>query len=166
MSGFLIGIFYANLIAKPYLGTSGIFDRYFLRQYIELDINPKEYLFYLLQVRLFPFSFLIAAGCTRWKSLAAAVYLVWTGFLAGLLAVIAVWGLGIVGMLLCIVGFFPHMAAYILAHAIVLWYLYTYPEFVWNHTKTAVAAGLMLGGILMEAYINPGIVRAFIRLLK
>lgn len=164
MSGFLIGIFYANLIAKQYLSGAGIFDKYVLRQYIQLKIDPNDYLIYLVQMRLFPVMLLIAAGCTGLRSLSAALYLVWTGFDTGVLAVMAVLGLGLKGIVLCIAGLFPHGIAYALAQITVLWYFYTFPETKWNPYKTAVTAGLFLTGLLLEAYLGPEMIRAVLRL--
>lgn len=165
MAGFLIGILYANMIGENNPDTSGIFQEYFLRQYTQTEIDGKEYLFYLLQIRLFPLSLLVIAGCSRFKSCAAAIFLLWTGFSGGIVAVAAVLNLGIKGMLLCLAGMFPHMIAYGFAYAILLLYLYSYPQIRWNAWKSAAAGGMFLVGIFTEAYVNPDIMKIFIRLL-
>lgn len=161
MLGFLAGIFYANLLSKAYLTESGIFNEYFLSQYAQTEINVREYLFYLLQVRLLPLSVLCILGYTRFRKVASAGWLAWTGFSCGILAVSSVLKMGIRGIGLCLTGMFPHMIFYSIAYMVVIWCLYRHPEVRWNLTKTAVVAVMMGCGILLEAYINPQIVRWF-----
>ena len=165
MAGFFVGILYANIVGGNAPDSSGIFQEYFLRQYMQTEINVKEYFFYLLQLRLFPLSLLAIAGCSRFKSSAAAVFLLWTGFSGGIVAVAAVLNLGMKGMLICIAGMFPHMIAYGFGYAILLWYLYGYPQIRWNIWKSTTVGGIFLIGIFMEAYVNPDIMKLFIRLL-
>lgn len=164
MAGFFAGILYANVAGKEYLDTAGIFREYFLRQYMQVEIDVKEYLFYLLQIRLLPFSAVAAAGCTRFKSQTAVLTLLWTGFCGGLVAVVAVLCLGMKGMLICIAGMFPQMIAYVFSYAILLTYLYVYPEIKWNVCKSVFAGGMLLIGIVTEAYVNPHVVKLFISL--
>ena len=57
MSSF-VGILYANIVGGNAPDSSGIFQEYFLRQYMQTEINVKEYFFYLLQLRLFPLALL------------------------------------------------------------------------------------------------------------
>lgn len=161
MLGFLCGILYANFIARNYITMTGIFHEYFLNQYTQTKIVAEDYLLYLLKWRAFPFVALAVIGCTRLKKPAAIVCLLWTGFAGGVLAVAAVLRMGAKGMLLCLAGIFPQVFFYILAYAMLLWYLYQYPQSQWNGTKTAFVILMMGAGILSEVYLNPGIVRWF-----
>lgn len=165
MLGFVAGIFYANLLSKAYLSESGIFNEYFLCQYVQTDINVREYLFYLLQVRLLPLSLLGVIGYTRMRKAAVLFWLGWTGFSSGILSVASVLKMGIRGAGLCLIGMFPHMLFYGAAYLILIWCLYRYPEVKWNMTKAAAIVILMGCGILLEAYVNPQLIRWFAGLM-
>ena len=88
-----------------------------------------------------------------------------TGISAGILISAAVLNLGIKGSLLCLVGLFPQFLLYIPAYVVLLWYCYTAPQTRWNRQKTIFVSLAMSVGILLEIYINPIIVKAFLSVL-
>ena len=161
MLGFLCGILYANFIARNYITMTGIFHEYFLNQYVQTKIVVGDYLVYLLKWRILPFGAVALVGCTRLRKPGVVMCLIWTGFSGGVLAVAAVLRMGAKGMLLCVAGIFPQLMFYILAYAMLLWYLYQYPESRWNGTKTIFVTTMLGAGLLTEIYVNPGIVRWF-----
>ena len=140
--GFGTGILYANFIAKNYVTMTGIFHEYFLNQYTQVKI--------------------INLGFRR---LTAAGMLLWTGFAAGILSVAAVLRMGLCGMLLCIAGIFPQYIFYVPAYLLLIRYYYRYPQSEWNGTKTGFTVMMIVVGILSEVYLNPGIVRWFVKVL-
>ena len=144
--GFGMGILYANFIAKNYVTMTGIFHEYFLNQYTQVKIINEDYLWYLLR-------------------LTAAGILLWTGFAAGILSVAAVLRMGLCGMLLCIAGIFPQYIFYVPAYLLLIRYYYRYPQSEWNGTKTGFTVMMIVAGILSEVYLNPGIVRWFVKVL-
>ena len=161
MLGFLCGILYAHFIARNYITMTGIFHEYFLNQYTQTKIVIEDYFLYLLQWRVLPFVAVALLGCTRLRKAAAVACLLWTGFSGGVLAVGAVLRMGAKGMLLCLAGIFPQLIFYIMSYAMLLWYLYKYPESRWNSTKTVFVILMMGAGIITEMYLNPGLVRWF-----
>lgn len=165
MLGFFCGILYANFIAGSYVTVTGIFHEYFLNQYGQMEIKNPDYLLYLLRWRIGPFAAVAFAGFTRIKKAAAVSCLLWTGFSAGVLAVVAVMRMGAAGMLLCLAGLIPQFLFYIAAYAVLLWYLYFFPGTKWNTGKMVFVIVMMLAGILAEAYVNPGIVRWIMKLM-
>ena len=42
MLGFFIGIVYANLMSKDYITSMGIFNEFFLSQYMQADVDVAE----------------------------------------------------------------------------------------------------------------------------
>lgn len=48
LAGFFLGILYANLVAKKYMVSTGIFSEHFLSQYVAIELIPEEYLVYIL----------------------------------------------------------------------------------------------------------------------
>ena len=165
MAGFLIGILYTNIISRQYITVSGIFNEYYLRQYVNTEVIAAEYIWYILPMRAGPFIALAVLGYTKLKKIAVIGYLLWTGFSVGVIAVSAVIQMGMRGILLFIVGIIPQFIFYILAYTIVLWYLYTYPDAKWNSGKTTFVFLTLVMGILMEVYVNPGLMRMFIQTL-
>ena len=73
--------------------------------------------------------------------------------------------MGIKGSILCIVGMLPQFLLYIPAYFIVLWYAYCYPRMQWNVQKSLVSGGLLLVGMVLELYVNPSLMGAFLNTL-
>lgn len=165
MLGFLIGILYANFASGQYGTASGIFNEYFLNQYAQSDIVLKDYIWYLLGVRAVPFVIVCILGCTRLKKTTVAGVLAWTGFSSGMLMASAILKLGMKGVILCIVGITPQCVFYIIAYAVLLWHLYTYPQSKWDQGKMVFVLLTLAIGIAMEGYINPALIKIFIKAL-
>ena len=165
MPGFLLGILYVNLEAEQFAAGAGIFSEYFLKQYQQVEILTGEYIWYLLQVRLIPFLVMLGAAFTKFRKGAAVLFLIWTGFSAGLLFSMAVLGMGVKGSILCVIGMLPQFLFYIPAYLIVLWSAYCYPRMQWNVQKSLVSGGMLLIGLILELYVNPVLVGAFLKTL-
>ena len=165
MPGFLLGLLYVNLEAEQFAAGAGIFSEYFLKQYQQVEILTGEYIWYLLQVRLIPFLVMLGAAFTKFRKGAAVLFLIWTGFSAGLLFSMAVLGMGVKGSILCVIGMLPQFLFYIPAYLIVLWYADCYPRMQWNVQKSLVSGGMLLIGLILELYVNPVLVGAFLKTL-
>nr|WP_294491498.1 stage II sporulation protein M [uncultured Mediterraneibacter sp.] len=165
MPGFFLGIIYVNFIAKKYMAEPGIFSDYFLTQFTSVQIDVREYLLYLLRLRLLPLSVLAALSFTKARRAAAVLFLVWTGFSGGVLISCAAAGLGIKGSLLCVTALLPQFLLYIPAYLILLWYCYSAPGVQWNRQKTIFVILAMSVGIILELYVNPVLVKAFLSVL-
>lgn len=165
MAGFFIGILYANLVSGDYIANIGILDNYFLEQYTQMEINTAEFLWYAAYLRLLPVMLLFAAGCTKLRKAAALAYIVWTGFSSGMILVTAVMKMGVKGIILCLLCLLPQFVCYVAAYLMLLWFLFAYPAVRWNVSKTVCFALFMLTGILLECYVNPVIVKMFLRTL-
>ena len=137
----------------------GIFNLQFLEQYTGTEFAAKEYLLYLTGIRLLPFGILTGLVLTRMRRIISFVFLAWTGFSLGILLTMAVFYMGLKGIVFCIAGIFPQFLFYIPAYAVVLWYGMTYHQSRWNHQKTIFVIGMMLTGLILEAYVNPVFVK-------
>lgn len=165
MPGFLFGVIYVNLIAKNYIAEPGIFSDYFLSQYQTVKIEAEEYIWYLIRLRAVPFLVLLGLSFTKARKIAAVLFLVWTGISGGILISTAVISVGIRGSFLCIVGIFPQFIFYIPAYLILIWYCWSYPQNRWNRQKTVFVSLAVSTGMLLEIYVNPSLVRAFLSTL-
>lgn len=162
---FLAGILYVNLVAKELGETNEVFDTYTLKQYQNIDIDAGRYFIYILKIRIVPIGVVLGLMFTRVRKIAVWGTISWTCFLGGVLITNAILSLGIKGSLLCLAAGFPHMLFYFVTYVIVLWYGLIYPQAHWNLSKTVFITGIMLAGILVEAYVNPVIVKLFIGIL-
>lgn len=161
--GFFAGILYANIVSREIFSTSGIFSEYFLSQYPSIEIIPEEYIFYILQIRVTPLVFLVLLGQTKIRKAVMSLFLFWLGFSGGILIVSAIFRLGMKGILLFIIGMMPQFLFYILGYAVVIWYFYTYPMSRWSYSKTIFLCCMMLLGIAAEVYVNPILMKMFVR---
>lgn len=162
MPGFLLGIIYVNFIAVNYMAEPGIFSEYFLDQFSSASIDVREYIWYLLRIRVMPYLALAVLAFTKMRKIAAVLFLFWTGFSGGILISAASTNLGIQGSLLCAAGLLPQFLLYIPAYLVLLWYCCTAPQNRWNRQKTLFVTLAMSTGILLELYINPVIVKALL----
>lgn len=165
MAGFLIGILYANLMSKEYLSMTGMFNQYFVNQYVQTEIVIQEYLLYVTKARIVPMICLVVLGCLRIRKAVVVAFICWTGFLSGILFTTAVMKMGVKGIIFCIILLLPQFLFYVAGYMILLWYLYCYPESRWNISKTIFFIVLMAIGIILECYTNPILVKLFLNTL-
>ena len=166
MPGFLLGILYVNFAAKNYMAEPGIFSDYFLNQFRTVQVDVREYLWYLLRLRALPFLVLGGLSFTKARRAAAALFLVWAGASGGILISVAVLNMGIKGSLLCMAGLFPQFLLYIPAYLVLLWYCFAPSQGSWNRQKTLFVLLCMAVGIILELYVNPVLVKAFLSTLQ
>lgn len=162
MPGFLFGILYVNLTAGQNTADAGIFSEYFLKQYASVEVAAPEYIVYLTGIRLLPFLIMTGLTFTRARKAAAGAFVVWTGFLGGMLLTMAAFCMGVKGMLLCLVGMLPHFILYVPGYVVLLWYALTAPGSRWNRQKTVFVILTMAMGIVLEGYISPILMKAFL----
>lgn len=163
MLGFLAGILYTNIVSADYVATMGIFNEYFLNQYVQTEVVVPELFWYILKVRVMPFLMMLMAGYLKIRKAVVVIFLAWTGFLSGILITSAVMKMGIRGIIFCMIALMPHFLFYIVAYLILMWYLFFYPAFRWNMPKTMALILLFGMGIALECYVNPILMKMFIK---
>lgn len=158
MLGFFGGILYTNIISEKIVTATNVFHESFLKEYANLEFVGWDYMLYLLRGRLLPLGLLAVTAMTKVRKPMAVLFLIWTGFSEGVLAVTAVLRMGSVGMLFGIAALFPHFLFYIISYCMLLWYSFGYPTISWNKSKTIFLAFMYFTGIVSEAYLNPRII--------
>ena len=108
---------------------------------------------------------MLGRSFTKMRKIAAVLFLVWTGISGGILISTAVISMGIKGSLLCTVGILPQFVFYVPAYLILIWYCYSYPKSQWNRQKAVFAALAVSVGMILEIFVNPSLVRAFLSTL-
>ena len=147
MTGFVLGICSANLWMKEYILDIGIFNQFFLEQYNRLEIVYEEYFWYLI------------------KNRGVILTVIWLGFCVGMVICAAIARLGIKGIVLCVIAVMPQGVFYILSGILLFEYMLEYPVVRWNSGKTIKLIMLVLLGMITECYVNPVIIRMFLKTL-
>lgn len=164
-TGLCLGVIYANWKLDTFLEQKGVFQTFFLSEYARITVQKKEYLFYLLKIRLIPLILLLALSGSRYRKPVGMIWLAGNSFLLGLLFVTAVLQRGIAGIVICLIGGFPQWCFYAPATLLLVWMDYRYPEVRWNKTKGFVLLMTFAIGILTEAYVNPVCMKIYLNSL-
>lgn len=165
MSGFFFGVLYVNFRVSRSIAGTGVFSEYFLSRYSAEDVVKEEYFWYLLRIRGTLFLLLGGAAFTRIRRESAALFLIWTGFLCGMLLSMAVFCMGVKGILLCFIGIMPHFLLYIPGCMLIVRYCFAWPKGVWNRQKTIFVLLMAILGIAAEIYISPVLMDGFLSVL-
>ena len=165
MTGFVLGICSANLWMKEYILDIGIFNQFFLEQYNRLEIVYEEYFWYLIKNRGVFLLILTAAAGTKDRKSAVILTVIWLGFCVGMVICTAIARLGIKGIVLCVIAVMPQGVFYILSGILLFEYMLEYPVVRWNSGKTIKLIMLVLLGMITECYVNPVIIRMFLKTL-
>lgn len=163
--GLFFGVLYTNLFADTYSMTNGIFSPYFLSEYASLQIDKSEFLFYLAEIRIIPVMILMFFAALNMKKTGAILFVIWFGFLTGVLFVTSIMQLGIRGILISLLAMLPQLVFYMFSYSVVLWTLYAWPRVNWNLTKIVFVVILICMGILTEVYVNPVILKWCVKYL-
>ena len=163
--GFLIGIIYENLVARESALLSELFLRSNLELYLHTNVIGEKYLWYVVKTRMVSLVVICIFACFRWKKLLVLLCLVMCGFFAGMMSVTAVIQLGIKGILLCVVGILPQGIFYVMAYSMLFAFWFGYPESRWNKAKLLFVVIMFLAGMILEAYLNPALVKLVIKML-
>lgn len=163
--GFFIGILYQNIVSTSSIIPADVFVKSNLQRYLQTDVITEKYLWYVIKERVMLLAIICILSCTKWKKLLVVATLGVSGFLGGVLTVSAVLRFGIKGILLCLMGVFPQMIFYGMAYFMLFIYWFRFPERRWNHTKLIFVIVMFLMGIILEAYVNPILVKWVIKLL-
>jgi hypothetical protein len=152
--GFFIGIIYENMIA-----SMQIFETEKLHVFQTMSFEWKEYLPYILKIRMIPLICVVFLWNFKWRKVVVAALSVWFGFFLGRFLVSAILLEGLKGIGLCVAVLFPHTLFYGLSYLILLMHLYNDRRRTWNKMKTSVFAICFLLGVWSEVYINPKILK-------
>ena len=163
MPGFLIGILYANCFLKQTIVDTNLFDIEILKKYTEINSFGNIYFLYIVQIRLIPFILLMALAFTKIKKLLMPIVVSGSAFSIRVLLTVAAIKIGMKGVLLCIVSVIPQSICYVPAYLVVLIYCMQYPSRQWSRQKTVFAIGVLIIGMIIEAYLTPIILRSIIR---
>ena len=85
MLGFFLGIIYLNVASTRYVVDVGIWSEWFRSQYLGYDLKSFDYMWYVAQIRLLPAGGLAILGGTKFRKIAAYLFLLWAGLASGMI---------------------------------------------------------------------------------
>lgn len=162
MLGFLLGIFYANIVSRQYITTGGILSDSFLMGYMQVEVFPEDYIWYILRMRAFPLVIVALMGMTRLRRATVVGSMVWIGFAHGILTVASVLKMGMKGLIFCLLGMTPQLFFYLAGYFVLFWQLYSYPKIRWSAWKVIFIILTFSLGIILEVYVNPILMKLYI----
>lgn len=167
LAGFVTGIIFVNLVWRFRTQDIETLSLFSTGEAYEAAAPLPGYLWYLMQKRLGILLVWHLAGITVLGIYLVAAGLLWTGFLGGTLAAVAVLQLGIRGLAVLAAAFLPQIFLYVPAGL-------AYLTCVWQMSEKSRSGGKLTGksyksyllgclaplavfvcGILTECYVNP-----------
>ena len=161
LAAFLGGILLANLLDRQILVTYGILNDYFLSRYTYQSIDRNRLFCYVFMERCKAafLIFLLGRAVPRRAFPGLLQGIVAAGF--GFLITVAIFNLGVTGIVICLAGLLPQWLFYMAAMAI---YIDDRRQILPGGSKrelpahllhTLLTVFLLMLGILTEGYINP-----------
>ena len=163
--GFLVGIIYQNVVSGNQMISTDLFLQSNLERFLHTDVVVEKYLWYVLKERILLLGLIFILGCLKWKKFVVTLCLGLAGFVMGVLTVSAVLQLGMKGILFCMAGLLPQGIFYGIVCSVLFVYWYWFPARQWNHVKTIFVIIMFLVGVIVEAYVNPLLVKWVIKIL-
>ena len=163
--GFVVGILYSNCIAKEYMLSLAIFDNYYLNQFVQTNRKDISFILYLIKIRMLPFVVMCIFQTNRLGKIIIWIFLFWTGFLFGIVFTAGALKVGIKGIVLSLLMLFPHGIAYFFGYGMLIHYVGNYNKRFIEYNKLIICIAYICVGIILEYYINPIMVKIFIKMI-
>lgn len=158
VTGFFIGSIYTS-IEKP---ETEIFNIAVLENVRNFKIVYEQYLFYIAMERMGMLLLVIFVGQVYWKQIYAGLLTVIIGITFGSIISMAGYGMGFKGIVLCVIGMFPHMIFYGISYWILICHWMSGKVKRWRKSKVLGTLLFMSMGILSEVYVNPFLLKIFL----
>lgn len=183
LAAFVGGILMSNFMGREKTADIGILNNYFMEKFKYAGINGENLFFYILGERA-PFLILLLLLAFSSLGIAAGIaVLAWQGFSIGFMLATAVAKYGARGILLILGGMFPQYLIYLPVYAACLGFSVFFRKRSSDSGKSTrsmereyirmygigigLAALLLLvfiGGIFLESYINPVILKKILKI--
>lgn len=178
-AGFLVGVALICIGQEAVIGRSSLLSAVSLERLGRLDVNRTRLFLYCLRVRLWPAVFLILLSASGLGRSVVSLFLVWSGFSAGVLLSVLSMRYGILGILLFAAGLFPQVFLLVPAYLFLMKICVRmtgkeglHPgsasgkrgRLSGNIWKWLIAVFMITAGCLAEGFLNPPLFRMILRL--
>lgn len=162
---FLIAALGVLLFGKDTIESAGLLDRNSLQNWMPDTGETHELLFYVLKERVWVIPLLFLFATTHLAKMSGGAFVLWYGVSIGLVTGISLLRFGISGLLLVLAAGIPHYLLYVPVFVLVL-KLNRRQRMVCRKffIQLFLFEGMVLGGCLLESYINPIVLKKIITL--
>ena len=150
VTGFFVGIIYANRVKVETV----IFNERVLACFKGYELD------YIIRERVGMLLLVVFLGQVQWKNIYGGLITTTIGVLFGSLVSMAICNMKLKGLLVVVIGLFPHAIFYGVAYMILICYWMDEKKGRWTGTKTLGLVLFMSLGILAEAYLNSFLFKA------
>lgn len=168
LAGVLAGIILLQLPDKEVLARYGFFSESTIERLRYMEVNTKGLFFYCLRKRGTVAILLVIFAMTNLAPVIASAYTSWIGFGTGAWITVASVRYGILGPLLYLGIIMPQALCYLPAFFLYIrWMAGLYMEQERPFGKMAqlfIVFLVFLVGILLESYVNPAVLKNFIKI--
>ncbi len=176
--GFVFGMLLVNLMKNVLLDEMGLLDEQALFRLKYMSLNNSTFFFYVFRKRILLVLGLIILTTTYLGKAACTAATAWGGITLGVFLTTLTLRYGLKGQVLAVVWLFPQFLLYAPAFLLLVgWGEQLYRTIYRgvgeeagsnrlasvNHGVLVLVVALVVGGCLMEAYLNPGILTGYLR---
>ena len=177
--GLLIGIIVINIGKSILLGETGLFDEYTLYHMKYMTVDSNALFCYIFRKRIGRMLILAVLSTTYLGLVACMGMAFWYGMSAGAFLTSLALRYGLKGILLAVIGLFPHYLLYVPAILLLLVWceelfrgIYVRGEFnaedkgflLKKAGRLLVILALATAGCLLEGYMNPYLLLGFLKI--
>lgn len=172
--GVFAGMVIMNLGKSILLENTGLLDEYTLYQMKYMTVDNSALFCYIIGARVKPLLILAVLSTTYLGIAVCGGVTFWYGICGGAFLAVSVLRYGVKGILLVIVGLFPHYLIYVPAMIVLLlWCQRLNRKIYFEKTELSVLHSLIqllgillvfLVGCVLESFLNPYFLRGFLQI--
>lgn len=162
---FLLGVVLITILAKGKTPENTLLNQSLSLNFLEQGWNKKGLFLQCLFSRGIVLLLLVLLAYTSLRKCAFRIVTVWVGLgLGSLCKLFFVW-YGLKGIGLLVVSLLPHFLLYWMAYGMLYWEMEKRRMRVVNSPLgLVISIGVVITGILVESYVNPVLLRAYLKL--
>ncbi len=162
---FFIGILIITIFAKGKVPENTMLNQTLSFSFLEEGWNQKALFLQCLYSRGMIMLLLLFLAYTTWRKLAFRLITAWIGFSLGILCKLFFCWYGVSGIGLLIVSLLPHFLFYWMAYGLLYWEMDKRQfRVVKSKVGIFIAIGVVIMGIVVESYVNPFLLRAYLKI--
>ena len=162
---FFIGILVITVMAKGKIPENTLMNQALAGSFLEEGWNRRELFMQCLWKRGTVLFLLMLLTCTTMRSWVCLALLVWMGFGSGVLLKLFYLWYGVKGMGLMFVAALPHYLFYFMAYGLLYWnFEKNRLRLRKNYLPVLVAVIVVIMGIISESYVNPFLVKGYLKI--
>ncbi len=162
---FFCGILIITIMAKGKIPENTLMNQALAGNFLEEGWNHKALFLQCLWKRGTVLFLIVLLTCTVMRVWVCRVMIIWLGFVVGMLLKLFYLWYGMKGMGLLLVSMLPHYLFYIMAYGLLYWnFEKNRMRMRKNYFPVVLAIAVVIMGIVLESYVNPFLVRGYLKI--